>query len=475
MIKLKKLVLPEPTESDRFNSIDPLDGRYFDPQIARYLSERSRISYYAHVEAALAQTLAEFGICSQAIADKIGVACQKVKVEEVYEQEKTTNHHTKALVNSIKNHLDDESKPFVHFGATSFDIVSSGEALQLRDFTQQVIAPRLQELIQTLLTLTKTHADTVQIGRTHGQHAVPITFGFAIAEYVSRLGENLLALQDLSNSLCGKFAGAVGAYNALNIFVDDPVKFEKTLLGHLGLQPAPYSTQIVPPDGTIRLLDELTISAGIMANLSHDMRHLQRTEIGEVRERFEKGQAGSSTMAHKRNPWNFENVISMHKQVLAQMVNANLNISSEHQRDLTDSASSRFYPVMLASVASMADRLNRVMSKIEVDADNMQRNLTLTKGAIAAEPLYLLLEKYGHTEAHEVIKTLSQKALASNISLADAIQKDEELSPFWQKFTDQEKQLIEAPEKNYAGLAAKQAISISRQWNSRLSKLNRKS
>jgi adenylosuccinate lyase len=159
-------------------------------------------------------------------------------------------------------------------------------------------------------------------------------FGFAMAEYVSRLGENMQALDELSKQLKGKFSGAVGAYNALSIFVEDPIAFEKGLLSKVSLEPAPYATQIVPAESVIRLMDELTISAGIMANLAHDMRHLQRTEIAEIRERFEPGQTGSSTMAHKRNPWNFENIISMSRQVTAQMLNANLNISSEHQRDL---------------------------------------------------------------------------------------------------------------------------------------------
>lgn len=468
MTLLKKLILPAPDAADCFSAIDPLDSRYYDPEVARYLSERSRIAYYAHIEAALAHTLADFGICSQTVANKIEAACRKVTVEEVYAEEKITNHHTKALVNAIKNHLDDSSKPFVHFGATSFDIICSGEALQLRDTTQGVIIPRVKAVIGTLLTLTRQHSSTVQIGRTHGQHAVPITFGFAMAEYVSRLGENLLALQELSHNLPGKFAGAVGAYNALNVFVDDPVKFEKTLLGYLDLKPAPYSTQIVPPDAVIRLLDELAIAAGTMANLAHDMRHLQRTEIGEVRERFEPGQTGSSTMAHKRNPWNFENIISMHKQVLAQMVNANLNISSEHQRDLTDSASSRFYAVSLACVASMADRLNRVMSKLEVDKDAMQRNLHLTKGAIAAEPLYLLLEKYGHTSAHEVIKGLSLAAMTKGVSLFETIQSDRGLAPYWKKFSDKERLLIKQPESRYSGLAAKKAMTVYRHWDKQL-------
>ena len=148
-----------------------------------------------------------------------------------------------------------------------------------------------------------------------------------MAEYVSRLGETTLALKDFSAALPGKFSGAVGAYNALSLFVDDPLAFEKKLLGYLDLQPAAYSTQIIPAEYYVRLIDELAIAANIMANLSHDMRHLQRSEIAEVREAFEPGQTGSSTMAHKRNPWNFENVISMSKQVTAQLVNANLNIS----------------------------------------------------------------------------------------------------------------------------------------------------
>lgn len=468
--RLKKLILPEPS-ADRFGAIDPLDSRYYDPETTRYLSERSRIACQAHVEAALALALADFGICSSSVAQEIEAATSKVTAAAVYEEEKTTKHDIKALVNCIKRELSEEAQPYVHFGATSYDIVSTAASLQIRTATNELILPHLKTLLQTLLELTKTHAQTIQIGRTHGQHAVPVTFGFAMAEYVSRLGENLFTIRDLSNNLPGKFSGAVGSYNALSLFVEDPIKFEKTLLGHLDLQPAPYSTQIVPAENIIRLLDELTITAGILANLAHDMRHLQRTEIAEVRERFEKGQTGSSTMAHKRNPWNFENIIGMSKQVTAQLVNANLNISSEHQRDLTDSASSRFYTIVLASVASMSERMNRVMSKIEVDQDNMQRNLYLTKGAIAAEPLYLLLEKYGHTAAHEESKNLAHKALSQNLSLYDLASKDKTLATYWQQFTDQERKIIKDPENSYTGLASQRALSIYEFWNEKLKTL----
>ncbi|CAN5670344.1 lyase family protein [soil metagenome] len=464
------IILPT-TGFPNYNAVDPLDGRYFDPEIARYLSERSRVFYQAHVEGALARTLADFGICSKDIAKEIERAVTKINIEDVYKEEQITKHDVKALVNCIKKEISKEAQPYVHFGATSYDIVSSATSLQLRDAVDGLILPRLKNLIATLLDLTKTYAETVQIGRTHGQHAVPITFGFAMAGYVSRLGENMLALQALSQELRGKFSGAVGAYNALSVFVDDPINFEKTVLGYLGLQPAPFSTQIVPAENVIRLIDELAITAGIMANLSHDMRHLQRTEIAEVRERFEKGQTGSSTMAHKRNPWNFENIISMSKQVTAQVVNANLNISSEHQRDLTDSASARFYNIVLASVASMAGRLDRVMGKLEVDGENMQRNLYLTQGAIAAEPLYLLLEKYGHTTAHEESKTIAHKALEQKLSLYETAQRDKSLASYWHKFTDKERLLLKNPETEYIGLAGQKAIKIHDYWRKKLKEL----
>jgi adenylosuccinate lyase len=465
---VKPINLPQPSPTPNYSALDPLDGRYYDPEIAKYLSESSRIAYQAYVEAALAHSLAAFEICSPEVAQQIEAAAAKVTAEAVAEEEKTTKHDVKALVNCIKRELPDEAKPYVHFGATSYDIVATALSLQLRMAVDELVLPRLIGLEKALLDLTKQYAETIQIGRTHGQHAVPVTFGFAMAEYVSRLGSSINSLKVLSSKLKGKFSGAVGAYNALSLFVDEPLEFEKKLLNYLDLEPAPYSTQIIPAENYVRLIDELVITAGIMANLSHDMRHLQRSEIAEVRESFDPGQTGSSTMAHKRNPWNFENVISLSKQVTAQIINANLNLSSEHQRDLTDSASARFYPVVLASVAAMAQRLDRVMSKLEVDEENMQRNLHMSGGAIAAEPLYLLLEKYGHTTAHEVSKALAHQALEEGRPLYEIASRNKDIADYFAKFTDTEKQILQEPEKYYTGLAAKKAMATHDYWQKTL-------
>lgn len=461
--ELKPIKLPRLSKGT-YDSIDPLDGRYFDAEIAEYVSERSRIAYQAYVEAALAHCLADHGICSKKTAREIEESASKVSAEDVYKEEQTTRHDIKALVNCIKKGISEEAKPFVHFGATSYDIIATANALQMRDVSLKVVVPRMESLIKILVELTEEYAGTTQVGRTHGQHAVPVTFGFAISEYVSRLDNSTQAIKYLSLSLNGKFSGAVGAYNALSVFVEDPLEFEDSLLSKIGLAPAPYSTQIIPPEQLIRLIDEMTIAAGIMANLAHDMRHLQRSEIAEVREKFEKNQTGSSTMAHKRNPWNFENVVSMSKQVLSQSLNANLNIASEHQRDLTDSASSRFYVTVPTILAGMAQRLEKIMGNLEVDKKEMQRNLALSAGAIAAEPLYLLFEKYGHTEAHEKSKELALKALEAGKSLVEVIEEDREAGELWQKFTAAEKNIISSPEKYYTGLAARKAEIIVKNW-----------
>lgn len=470
MPELKQIVLPSPSSGSNFDNIDPLDSRYYNEIIAKYLSERSRIAYYAYIEAALVHTLADYGICSRRHALEIESACRNVTAEDVYKEEIVTNHHTKALVNAIKNRISKSAQPYVHFGATSFDIISTAEALQFKSVAQEVVIPELKKTIQTLLKLSYKYKDTLQIGRTHGQHAVPITFGYALAEYVSRLGSSTQAIEALSSELKGKFSGAVGAYNALHLFVKDPMAFEKTLLHKVGLEPSEYSTQITPPEALIRLLDEMAIAGGIMANLAHDMRHLQRTEIAEVQEKFEPGQTGSSTMAHKRNPWNFENIISMNKQLQAQMLNANLNIASEHQRDLTDSASSRFYSLAPALLTAMSKRLNSCMSKIEVNQAAMQKNLELTEGAIAAEPLYLLLEKYGHTQAHEASKKLAHQALSEKKSLFDVASNSTEIKDYWQKLNADEKKIIQAPEKYYSGLAAEKTKQVIKNWQAYVKK-----
>ena len=186
-------------------------------------------------------------------------------------------------------------------------------------------------------------------------------------------------MRELSSNLPGKFSGAVGAYNASSLFFDDPEKFEEEVLAELGLKPAEISSQIVPAEPLMRLIFETMVVAGIMADLADDMRHLQRTEIGEVGEEFESSQVGSSTMPQKRNPINFEKVKSLWKIIVPRIITLMMDQLSEHQRDLTNSASARTYPEIIAYTISMARVMNRVMGKLKIDRGNMERNLKNAK------------------------------------------------------------------------------------------------
>ena len=210
----------------------------------------------------------------------------------------------------------------------------------------------------------------MQVGRTHGQHAVPITFGFALAQYVSRFGNSILKIRKSGNNLRGKIAGAVGSYNASSLFFRNPEEFEKQVLQELNLKPSPISTQIPEAEFMVDYVNAVVESFGVLANLSDDMRNLQRSEIAEVGEIFTSKQVGSSTMPQKRNPINFENVKSLWKEFMPRIITLYSDQISEHQRDLTNSASSRFIPEILAAFYISVKRLNRTMKSLNVDEKN---------------------------------------------------------------------------------------------------------
>ncbi len=439
-------------ERSVFDSISPIDYRYWDKEVAVYLSENGFTHYKMLAELALVKVLFRHRVCSGKVVKEVEEACKKVSTEEVYKEEKRIGHDIRALVNSICSKIDRKARPFVHRMATSFDISDSANAARYKDVITDVLLPNLFELQEVLAKIAFRESETIQIGRTHGQHAVPITFGFAIAEYVNRIQDSVEHLEYLLGNIPGKFSGAVGAYNALKLFFDDPEDFERDFLWELGLVPARQSTQVVPPEPLIRVFSEVVIIAGILANLSDDMRNLQRTEIGEVGERFGAEQVGSSTMPQKRNPINFENAKSLWKIVLPRIITVFMDQISEHQRDLTNSASARTYGEMIAYVVSTIKRLKRTMEKLVVDPENLKRNFEMQKDFIAAEPLYLLLASLGCPSAHEKVRKLTLKMQEEKITLREAINGDRELNPYIKEMTEEQKRVIIDPSK-YTGIA----------------------
>ncbi len=451
----------------RFENISPLDSRYRDERFAEFLSEEARVRYQAMVEAALAKALAKQGICSKKAAREIARAAERVRADEVYAEEKVTRHDVRALANCIRKKVSKEAKPFVHFGATSYDIVDTASVLQYKDATQKLLLPVLLQLEKTLLKLALRYRKTVQIGRTHGQHAEPITFGFALSYYVDRLGNRIKAIEQAKDKLRGKFSGAVGAYNASSLLVKNPLLFEKDVMHQLGLLPSIASTQIVAPEARTDLMHAMVSCFGVLANFSDDMRNLQRSEISEVAEAFGKRQVGSSTMPHKRNPINFENVKSFYKQFLPRMLTVYLDQISEHQRDLTNSASQRFVPELFAALALSAERLQKVCGKLVVDKEAMQRNFSMNKGMVVAEPLYILLAFHGHANAHEAVRQLTMKAEKEGKPLLELAEKSRELQPFLRRFTARQRALLAKPEK-YTGIAAEKTAKTCSYWKKEL-------
>lgn len=449
--------------SNAFDSIAPVDYRYWDEEVAKYLSDNSYLRYKLAVEVALVKALHKHGVCPKEAVKEIEGAVATVTPEEVYAEEDKLKHDIRAMVNVIRSKVSDEAKPYVHMTATSYDISDTANAARFKDATLKVLVPSLRELLKTLVAIVEKEADTVQVGRTHGQHAVPLTFGYSVAGYVSRLGQSIVALEALAGGLKGKFSGAVGAYNASSLFFDDPEAFEKDVLKEMGLEPVEHATQVTQAEPMVRLLAETTIAAGIMAQLSDDMRHLQRTEIAEVGEEFEKNQVGSSTMPQKRNPINFENAKSLWKIIVPRIVTVFMDQISEHQRDLTNSASGRTYGETIAYTVSMAKRLTRTMSKLSVDKAHLETNLAMQKGLIAAEPLYILLASLGHPDAHEKVRSLTLIAQKEGKSLEDVAFTDSEMKPYLDKMTDKQKAILKNP-ASYIGVSAKKAKKIAKTW-----------
>jgi adenylosuccinate lyase len=313
------------------------------------------------------------------------------------------------------------------------------------------------------------------VGRTHGRHAVPITLGFAYAEYAARLGKSVERIAAEARQLRGKLSGAVGGYNAMSLINSDPVALERAVLERLGLQPAEYSSQIVEPEYLLRLLLELNTAFGILANLADDLRHLQRSEIDEVREFFHSAQVGSSTMPQKRNPWNSEHVKSLWKAFAPRVTTFFMDQISEHQRDLTNSASGRFVADYLGGFAAAANRMLRIVRSLQPDRERLEENLHASGDLLLSEAAYVLLARAGHTDAHEAVRRLTLRCEERGISIGEALAEEPEL----QEMIDL--QLRETLGVSvgeffshpgmYRGRTAERAREIAERWRGRMRQL----
>ncbi len=322
----------------------------------------------------------------------------------------------------------------------------------------------MNRLLEGLIALAREHRATVQIGRTHGQHAVPVTFGFAIALYVERVGGRIGEIRRAADAQRGQLSGAVGAYNALSLIVDDPLALERSVLDELGIEPAAISTQIVPPEPLADLAYAVISCFGVLANLADDMRHLQRSEIGEIKERFLPTQVGSSTMPHKQNPWNFEHVKSMWKEFSPRIVALLSNQISEHQRDLTNTASTRFVPEIFVGFLDALDRMNDLVRSTDVNRERLEANAREAGRLIVAEPLYIALSNAGVDHAHEVARQISLEARSSGRAVMDIAAVHPAVTPVLDRLPEFARRILDDPARHYIGLAVEKVDAICARW-----------
>lgn len=462
-----------------FENISCIDHRYSLSEaevfngLSKYISEEASIRSCAKCEAALVKSHLKLrGKLTDEIAQSLDKVASKIDPAEVYAEEEKTKHNIRALVNVMKTKVSAEIGPLVHLGATSVDILDTALSCRMRDVTKNVVLPELKKLEKHLCAIADRDSEVPQVGRTHGQHAVPITFGWSIAEFVSRLGKSILRIEELSNQLVGKLAGPVGSYNGPSMIVKDPEELERVYVEFLGLSASEYSNQLVEPEYLLRLLLEMNVAFGIIANLADDLRNLQRSEIGEVFEYFASTQVGSSTMPQKRNPWNSEHVKSLWKAMCPRVITFYMDQISEHQRDLTNSASQRFMADYVAGFTMAVARMNSVVSGLQADKETMARNLEnaggKVKGGVLAEPAYILLGEAGINDGHEVIRKITLEAEKSGKTFFEVLKTHKEA---FEKITAQlEKLGVENPENffehpaNYCGLAAKKSCRLAKKY-----------
>ncbi|MEW6721958.1 MAG: adenylosuccinate lyase [Candidatus Micrarchaeota archaeon] len=400
--------------------ISPFEERYGTGMNAVFEDE-AKLRKWMAVEVALAKAHAAIGNIPRDAPGRIEAAAKKVSPARVAEIEAEIHHDLMAMVKALAEQAGDAGK-YVHLGATSYDIEDTATALIFMEAID-LLDKDLAALSAHLKKLALEHKNTVCIGRTHGQHAVPTTYGMKFALYYQELKRNRARLARAKEGMSvGKMSGAVGT---MATFGKDGPKIQRLVMAELGLSGDPVTNQVVQRDRHAEALCALALTAAGIEKIAKEIRNLQRTEILEVSEGFGAKQVGSSTMPHKRNPHKSERVCSIARLVRANLLTAIENIALEHERDLTNSANERaVFGESFIAVDYMALEMAKILSSLAFYPENIRRNLELTRGLVMAERVMIHLVdtgKMGRQEAHELVRGLSQEAFAKGLHLKDVL------------------------------------------------------
>jgi len=437
----------------------PIDtGRYGTAEMRRIFEEEARVQKMLDVEAALAWAHAEVGNIPRKDAEKIAAmaSLKHVKLSRVKEIEREIKHDVASLVRALAEACG-PSGAYVHLGATSYDIVDTANALQFKD-ALGLIEKRLDKFEKILMENALKYKTTLMVGRTHGQHALPITLGFKFTVWMREISRHIQRLRQCKERvLVGKMSGAVGTQAGLGTHA---IKIQELVMQKLGVRPADISTQIVQRDRHAELVCMLALIASSLENFATEIRELQRPEIGELFESFEVAkQVGSSTMPQKQNPELCERVCGLARIVRSLVVPALEDVTTWHERDLTQSSAERFiFPETCILTDYLLFLMTNIVGNLRVDEQRMLKNMEVTQGRFMSEAVMIALTKKGvnRQEAHELLRKLTIKSEIEKRDFKEVLLEDETVSKELSK-----KEIGDALNpRNYLGTAVKQVELI---------------
>jgi len=392
--------------------------------MARIWSDEGKLARWLDVELAALEAWGEIGAVPADAVAEIAASAKPPSPERVKEIEARIHHDVAAFVDAVAGELGDTGRWF-HYGLTSSDVVDTGLALQIRD-AGAVLMTGLDQAFGAVVTRAEEHRQTLQIGRTHGIHAEPTTFGLKLAGWAFELDRDRVRLERaLEGMRVGKLSGAVGTYAAT-----DP-EVERIACERLGLEPAPSSTQILQRDRHAELLSALAVSAASLEKFALEIRHLARTEVSEVQEPFGRGQKGSSAMPHKQNPVVAERICGLARVVRAAATVGLENVALWHERDISHSSAERVViPDAFLALDYMLDRFAWLVEGLLVRAERMRRNLESSHGLFFSQRLLLALVDSGlsRDEAYRLVQRHALRAWDEEQDFRELVGADRELA-----------------------------------------------
>jgi adenylosuccinate lyase len=396
--------------------------RYSRPEMKKVWSEKNKFDRWLKVEVAVCEARAELGEIPQRDIAKIRKA--RYDLRRMAGFLKVTHHDVTAFLSSVAETLGAESR-FIHLGLTSSDVIDTALALQLAE-AADILAKDVAGVISAVESRAIEHKYTLMMGRTHGVHAEPITFGLKMALWAEEMKRNAQRLAEARRAISvGKISGAVGTYATV------PPQVEKIACARLGLVPAPVSSQIVQRDRHAQFVTTLAIIAGSLEKFATEIRGLQRTEVREVEEPFEAGQTGSSAMPHKRNPELCERICGLARLVRGQALTSLENIALWHERDISHSSAERIIlPDSCMALDYMLSIFSLIISGLKVYPENMLRNIELTRGVIFSQRVLLALIDKGlqREEAYKLVQENAMKAWETNKSFRSLLEADRRIA-----------------------------------------------